>query len=213
VLLSGGIDSATALYLTKASNSVRAITFEYHGIARQEIRAAGEIATSAGVREHRYVRLPDLKEAEDIVGARFGRLPPTYIPLRNSIFYSFAASYAEEVRASLIVGGHNRDDERIFGDVGSAFFGNLERAFRSASPILRRNHIAISRPLREKSKPEVVELAVSLRVPLDLTWSCHRNGSQHCWHCDGCLGREKAFSVAGVSDPLALKRGGKLLKL
>jgi 7-cyano-7-deazaguanine synthase len=161
---------------------------------------------SAGVREHRFVRVPDLKEAGDIIGARFGRLPPTYVPLRNSIFYSFAASYAEEVGASLLVGGHNRDDEKVFEDVGSAFFRNLEGAFRAASPILRRNRIMISRPLREKSKPEVVRLAASLGVPLDLTWSCHRSGNSHCWHCDGCLARKRAFKAAGVPDPLSQKR-------
>jgi 7-cyano-7-deazaguanine synthase len=206
VLLSGGIDSATALYLTKPSNLVRAITFEYHGIARRELQAAREIGMSAGVREHRFVRLPDLKEASDIVGARFGRLPPTYIPLRNSIFYAFAASYAEEAGASLLVGGHNRDDEKVFEDVGPAFFRNLEGAFRAASPILRRNRIMISRPLREKSKPGVVRLAASLGVPLDLTWSCHRSGSRHCWLCDGCLARIRAFSASGVPDPLSQKR-------
>ena len=212
MLLSGGIDSATALYVTKASNSVRAITFEYHGMAGQELRAAREVGASAGVREHRFVRLPDLKEAGDIAGAKFGRLPPTYIPLRNSIFYSFAASYAEEVGASLIVGGHNRDDGKVFEDVGSAFFGDLARAFRAASPILRRSEITIWRPLKDRSKPEVIRLAVSLRVPLDLTWSCHRSGGHHCWHCGGCLARERAFTAAGVPDPLALKSGGKLLK-
>ena len=209
MLLSGGVDSATALYLTKGSNNVRAITFEYHGMARRELQAARRIAESAGVREHRLVRLPDLKEAGDI-GASFDRLPPTYIPLRNSIFYSFAASYAEEVGASLLVGGHNREDEKIFQDTGSAFFESLEGAFRAASPILRRNEIAISRPLREKSKPEVVTLAASLGVPLGLTWSCHRSGSLHCWRCDGCLARRKAFSLAGVSDPLAPRSRGKI---
>ncbi len=212
MLLSGGIDSATALFLTKVSYAVRAITFEYHGIAKQELRAAGRIAASAGVREHRFVRLPDLKEAGDIVGARFGGMPSTYIPLRNSIFYSFAASYAEEVSASLIVGGHNKDDGKVFEDVGSPFFRNLEGAFRAASPILRSSEITLSRPLKEKSKPEVVRLAASLRVPLDLTWSCHRSGRRHCWRCDGCLARRRAFTLAGVSDPLALRSGGKLLK-
>ena len=203
MLLSGGIDSATALYIIRASHLVRAITFKYHGIARRELQAAREIAGSAGVKEHRFVRLPDLKEAGDIAGARFGRLPPTYIPVRNSIFYSFAASYAEEVGASLLVGGHNRDDERVFEDVGSPFFRNLEGAFRAASPILRRNRITISRPLKEMSKPEVVQRAASLGVPLELTWSCHRSGRHHCWLCDGCLARKRAFGAAGVSDPLS----------
>ena len=212
MLLSGGIDSATALYLTRASSPMRAITFVYHGMAKGEIRSAREIASSAKVLEHRFVRLPDLREAGDFAGADFGGLPPTYIPLRNSIFYSFAASFAEEAGASLIVGGHNRDDEKVFDDVGSAFFTNLQGAFRAASPILRGNSIRISRPLAKKTKPEVIRLAAALHVPFGLTWSCHRSGDRHCWRCDGCLSRRRAFEAAGVSDPLAVGKRGKLLK-
>ena len=210
MLLSGGIDSATALWLTKAAGPVRALTFEYHGIARRELEAAGRIAAAAGVREHRVVRLPDLKEAGDIAGAKFPGLPPTYIPLRNSIFYSFAASYAEEEGASSIVGGHNRDDEEIFRDVRSGFFNALQAAFREASPMLR--GIRISRPLRTRSKRQVVRLAASLGVPLRLTWSCHRDGMEPCWECDGCLMRARSFRAAGVPDPLLSFEGRKLLK-
>ena len=212
MLLSGGIDSATALYLTRASAPVRALTFEYHGVARRELDAASRVAAAAGVGEHRVVRLPDLREAGDMAGARFEGVPPTYIPLRNSIFYSFAASYAEEVGASSIVGGHNRDDGKIFDDVSSGFFGALEKAFREASPTLRRSRIRISRPLRAKSKPQVIGLAASLGVPLELTWSCHRDSDEHCWRCDGCLMRKESFKAAGVPDPLVTAEGGKLLK-
>jgi 7-cyano-7-deazaguanine synthase len=211
VLLSGGIDSATALYLTKAAGPVRALTFEYHGIARRELEAARKIAASAGVSEHRMVRLPDLREAGDI-GVKFAGLPSTYIPLRNSIFYSFAASYAEEVGASSVVGGHNKDDEKTFHDVGSGFFAALEEAFREASPALRARRIRISRPLKSKSKPQVVRLASSLGVPLELTWSCHRDGRGHCWECNGCLTRRESFARAGVPDPLVSLEGRKLLK-
>lgn len=211
MLLSGGIDSATALYTTRRSFRVKTLTFEYHGIARQELDSARSIGTVAGVDEHRFVRLPDLKEAGDM-GMKFGRLPPTYIPLRNSIFYSLAASYAEEAGASLIVGGHNRDDERIFDDVSVGFFAALERAFRESSPRLRKTRVRISRPLREMSKTQVIRLAASLDVPLRLTWSCHRDGAEHCWKCPGCLMRSRSFAEAGVADPLVPAGGGKLLK-
>lgn len=206
MLLSGGIDSAAALYFTRRTHQVRAITFVYHGIARQELDSARAIGAQAKVHEHRFVRLPDLKEAGDI-GMSFGRLPPTYIPLRNSIFYSFGASYAEEVGAQLIVGGHNRDDERIFDDVSPRFFHALERAFEEASPALRRARVRISRPLKGRSKPQVIKLAASLGVPFGLTWSCHRDGTKHCWECQGCLTRTRSFSEAGVTDPLLPSRG------
>jgi 7-cyano-7-deazaguanine synthase len=160
------------------------------------------IAKRAGVVEHRLVRLPDLKEAGEIRGANFEGLPPTYIPLRNSIFYSFAASYAEETGAGGVVGGHNRDDAAIFEDVGDLFFDNLQKALLASSARLRSMRFQILRPLKRKSKVQVLELADSLGVPLELTWSCHRDGGAHCWNCPGCEGRRSAFVKAGVPDPL-----------
>jgi len=205
VLLSGGIDSATALCLTKRTHTVRAITFEYHGVARRELEAARAVANKLGVVEHRVVRLPDLKEAADIPGFDRGMLPPTYIPLRNSVFYSLAASVAEESGAELIVGGHNKDDAKIFHDVSSKFFAAQQAAFRAASPVLRRNRVSISRPLRLKTKVQVIALANELRVPFELTWSCHREGMKHCWSCPGCVSRRESFAKAGVADPLSPK--------
>jgi 7-cyano-7-deazaguanine synthase len=203
VLLSGGIDSATALYLSRGMYAMRAITFEYSRIAAQELRAARAVAKRAGVLEHRIVRLPDLKEACDIPGDGFEGLPPTYIPLRNAIFYSFAASYAEEVGAAAIVGGHNRDDKAVFEDVRSEFFRLIQRAFLSGSAGLRKNRLRIVRPLEHMSKVEVIRQAASLKVPLELTWSCQKDGALHCWDCPGCETRTKSFMKAGVHDPIS----------
>ena len=210
MLLSGGVDSATCLYLIRAHHAVRALTFEYHGIAARELQSAKAIAAEAGVVEHRLTRLPDLREAADIPGARFPGLPPTYIPLRNSIFYSIAAAYAEETGAGSIVGGHNRDDSGVFRDVSPEFFTTLERAFWAGSAVLRRNKTRIVRPLKNRTKVQVVRLAASLKVPLELTWSCHRDGSEHCWRCDGCASRRDSFTKAGVKDPLDPQREGKI---
>ena len=203
MLLSGGIDSATALYLTKKTQGVRALTFEYMGIAQSELTAAKAIASRAGIIEHRMVRLPDLKEAADIPGFGPPGLPPTYIPLRNGIFYAFAASYAEETGAAYIVGGHNEDDTKVFADVSPEFFGSLQRAFWSGSRILRKNRLEIAQPLKRLKKPAVIRLAASLGVPFELTWSCHRDSEEHCWKCDGCLTRKRCFKEAGIVDPLA----------
>jgi len=202
VLLSGGLDSATALYLTKSKVDVRAITFVYHGIAQNELDSAKALGSRAGLMEHRLVRLPDLMEAGDMTGFKLRGLPPSYIPMRNSIFYSFAASYAEETGADLIVGGHHRDDRKVFDDVSPEFFGTLEAAFRVGSPVLRRNRVSISLPLSKMSKVEVVGLGASLGVPFELTWSCHRDRRKHCWRCQGCATRKTAFQSAGVEDPL-----------
>ena len=210
MLLSGGVDSATALFLTRVTQRVRALTFEYKGIARSEIAASKAIAFRAGVLEHRIVRLPDLKEVTDIPGFRPSGLPPTYIPLRNSIFYGFAASYAEETGAESIVGGHNRDDLAVFADVSPEFFSSLQRAFWNGSRILWKNRLKIVRPLKRLRKPAVIRLGASLGVPFELTWSCHRDSEKHCWRCDGCVSRVRCFKEAGIADPLAGTRLEKI---
>lgn len=166
------------------------------------MQAAKDIATGVGVVEHRIVRLPDLKEAGDIQRFRPGRHPPTYIPLRNGIFYAFAGSYAEETGAAYIVGGHNRDDQEVFEDVSPSFFEAMGNVLTEGSRTLRKNRVTILRPLQEKRKAEVVRLAAELEVPLGLTWSCHRDGDVHCWECPGCVSRRRSFQAAGIVDPL-----------
>jgi len=183
------------------------LTFEYYGMAKMELEAAKRVSSAAGVREHRVVRLPDLRESGDICRSVFGRVPSTYIPMRNCIFYSLAASYAEEVGASCIVGGHNKDDSAVFADAAPAFFKQLERTLWAGSPRLRKWRTRISLPLSGKTKPQVIRLAASLRVPLWLTWCCHRNGSRPCWKCAGCRGRTAAFREAGITDPLSPAQG------
>jgi 7-cyano-7-deazaguanine synthase len=152
------------------------------------------------------VRLPDLKEAADL-GNRFEGFPPTYIPERNAIFYSLAASYAEEIGAERLIGGHNLDDLGVFKDTSGDFFAKLEAMLKASSTRPRNGRFRILRPLSSHTKPEVVLLALSLGVPLELTWSCHRGGESPCWECEGCRVRIASFEKAGVQDPLMGSHG------
>jgi len=155
------------------------------------------------------VRVPDLREAGDIAGSReLSRrsVPTTYVPMKNAIYYSLAAAFAEEKGAGCIIGGHNADDRRLFEDTSEEFFGSLQKALTAGSPRLRRNGLKILRPLKDLGKAEVVALAAGIGVPLELTWSCHRAGAEHCWRCDGCRRRVEAFAAAGVEDPLKSKK-------
>jgi 7-cyano-7-deazaguanine synthase len=175
----------------------------YDGTSKGELRAARSLARVGGASEHREVRLPDLREAEDIEGAAFPGKPPSYIPMRNSLFYSLGASYAEERMATRIIGGHNRDDLETFEDAGNEFFSKLQAAFWAGSTILKRCETRIERPLRTRTKPEVLKYALRLGVPFERTWSCHANGRRHCWRCAGCSSRARAFAEARIRDPLA----------
>jgi 7-cyano-7-deazaguanine synthase len=172
-------------------------------MAEGELRAARRLGEAAGVGDHRIFSMPELREVGDIGSLeRLAGLPSTYIPMKNSIYYNVAAAFAEEVGASRVVGGHNRDDRAVFEDTSDEFFRNLQRTLRSGSARLREQDFRIWRPLRTMSKAEVVALASRLGVPLGDTWSCHRAGRTHCWECEGCLGRNRAFRQAGVTDPL-----------
>jgi 7-cyano-7-deazaguanine synthase len=202
VLLSGGIDSATSLYQAKKDGyEIRALTITFHRIAEGEVAAARALAKSAKVKEHRMVGVPELREAGDVQGLKHPGLPATYIPQRNTIFYGVAASYAEEIGADAIIGGHNWDDQLIFDDATNEYFDRLQEVFWTASRVLRTRETAILRPLMALSKPDVIRLAASLRVPLELTWSCHREGKVPCWSCDGCRSRRRNFLIAGIPDP------------
>lgn len=172
------------------------------------MEAARLLGRRVGVLEHRFVRIPELREAGDITGSKAlskKAVPPTYIPMKNAIYYSLAAAYAEEKGSDCIIGGQNGDDRRLFEDTSEEFFASLQKTVSASSPRLRKRGLKILRPLKDKSKSEVVALAAGMGVPLELTWSCHRSGEEHCWRCDGCKRRMEAFEAAGVKDPLSKK--------
>jgi 7-cyano-7-deazaguanine synthase len=155
------------------------------------------------------MRIPELREAGDITGSRElsrDAVPPTYIPMKNAVYYSLAAAFAEEKGSNYIIGGHNKDDRRLFEDTSEEFFAGLRKTMWASSPRLRRRGLKILRPLKDMAKPEVVAFAARLGVPLELTWSCERAGEEHCWRCDGCRRRKEAFEAAGVHDPLRSKK-------
>jgi 7-cyano-7-deazaguanine synthase len=155
------------------------------------------------------VRAPELREAGDIECSRVlsrKAVPPTYIPMKNAIYYSLAAAFAEEKGSDRIIGGQNGDDRRVFEDTSEEFFASLQKTITASSPRLRGRGLKLLRPLKDMTKPEVVAMAAGMRVPLELTWSCHRAGGEHCWRCDGCARRVEAFEAAGVQDPLRLRK-------
>jgi 7-cyano-7-deazaguanine synthase len=167
------------------------------------------VGKAGGVVEHRFVSIPELKEAGEMRGSKdpsWMAVTPTYIPMKNAIYYSLAAGYAEEKGSDLIIGGHNADDARVFEDTSEEFFADLRKTLYAASPRFRTNGLVILRPLKDLSKPKVVKLAAEVGVPFELTWSCNRGGELHCWKCEGCAQRRQAFEEAGITDPLKPKK-------
>jgi len=206
VLLSGGIDSTTALYLTRQDAAeIFTLNMVYAKSLDREAEASRQLAVAAGVKEHLSIYLPFFKDIE----SRF-HPPPSqtissaYLPARNIVFYGVAAAYAEALCAEKIVFGSNSDDAKELPDAGATFIQRMNELVRIGTRAGNEGRtIQIVNPLINHGKTEVLKLALQLKVPLQLTWSCYEDGSIPCRRCRGCLTRLKAFQELGIADPLS----------
>ena len=213
VMLSGGLDSATCLYWAKEKFSdISAITFNYFGRLVQEKRAAAKLAKGAGVAELIQVDLPFVKEASDFYDGRLKRQDPdalwsSYVPARNLMFYSIAAHYAEYLGTRWIIGGHNLHDVKFFKDASKDYIEKLNALFKEGCLLCNGEACKILLPLSEMGRKEIIRLAIKLKIPIEHTWSCHREGDAHCGLCYACKQRLEAFGSLGLKDP-AFKQSG-----
>lgn len=205
VLLSGGIDSAVALWDVKSrSPDAHAVTFHYHDRAPGEIEATHVLARAAGV-PLRVVEMPWLREAGDLddPGPLLADAPEGYVPARNLVFYSVAAHVAESLGLCTIVGGHHGEDAALFPDASPSFFERFEGLARLGVWSYRKRPLRVELPLRGLTKLEVIRRAIELDVPLPLTWSCYGTGERSCGRCRSCRERRDAFAALGREDPIA----------
>ena len=213
VLLSGGLDSATTLYYALSLGyDVRALIFNYGQRHRRELKSAKAVARAAGVPfEVVTISLPWKGSAlldrtirvPRNLGARKEAIPVTYVPARNIIFVSFAASFAEAVGARAIFIGANAIDYSGYPDCRPEFFAAFQTALdRSLKAGVEKRKIRILMPLIRKTKAGIVRLGRRLKVPYEKTWSCYNNFAKPCGECDSCRLRARGFKAAGMIDPL-----------
>lgn len=209
ILLSGGIDSATCLWWARQRAwQLYALSFHYHLRHEREIEASRHLARAAAVVEHREVALPFLREVKDLSLSeahplrRRAGVSSAYVPGRNAVFYAVAASWAEELAATQIVGGHGKMDPRLFPDASPSFFALFNRLLREGSWFARGGSLHIVTPLATLDKVGILRLALRLGVPLDRTWSCYERGERHCGQCAACLARLRAFRSLRKADPV-----------
>lgn len=212
VMLSGGLDSATCLYWAKERYDVSAITFNYFGRLEREKTAAAAIAKKAGVASPVEIDVSFLKEASDFFrdggnsssnrfGAGSDMQAASYVPARNMIFYSIAAHYAEYMGVRWIIGGHNSHDVSFFKDASKSYIEKMNALFREGCLLCDGKAYEVVLPLADKDRAGVIKLAMDLGVPIELTWSCHRQGPSHCGQCYACRQRLEAFGSLGLQDP------------
>jgi len=214
VLLSGGLDSAVVLFLAKSRGfELIALSFNYGQRHNRELNAAKEIAKKAGVNQHQIVSLnmnswggssltDDSIDIEDGDTSRTD-IPVTYVPARNMIFLSVAASVAEANRAQDIFIGVSQVDYSGYVDCRQEFIDAMEKTINLGTVMGAEKNIPIKihAPFADMTKAEEIRLGMQLGVDFSLTWSCYRGGERPCGTCDSCLLRIKAFEEAGFEDP------------
>jgi 7-cyano-7-deazaguanine synthase len=217
VLLSGGVDSATALAMTKAAGRrCHALSFRYGQRHAVELTAAKHVAEALGVVEHRIIdidlgaiggsaltaAIPVPKgRSEEEIGAG---IPVTYVPARNTIFLAYAIAVAEVTGASEIVVGVNVLDSSGYPDCRPEWLAAMQEVARLGTKAgVERRGITMRAPLIRMSKAEIIRAGAALGVDYALTHSCYDPDASGaaCGACDSCQLRRRGFENAGVADP------------
>jgi 7-cyano-7-deazaguanine synthase len=225
VLLSGGLDSATALAIARDSGyRTCALSFRYGQRHDVELAAARRVAAALGAAEHLTVDI-DLRvfggsaltdqlavPHHDRVEELGDEIPVTYVPARNTIFLSFALAFAETRGATDVFIGVNALDYSGYPDCRPEYIAAFERMANLATKaaVEGGEPLTIHTPLIRLTKSEIIELGLSLGVDYSLTHSCYDPDSagRACGTCDSCLLREKGFRELGIVDPAtAFSRG------
>ena len=215
VLLSGGLDSTTALAVARSQGfECHALTVKYGQLHAVELDAARAVARAQGVRDHRVVEVDlsplaasALTRADvavpkdrslDEIGAP-GDVPATYVPARNTVLLALALAWAESLGARDLFVGVNVLDASGYPDCRPEFV----RAFEALAQVATRTGgFRVHAPLIELTKAQIVQLGARLGVDYAITHSCYDPvHGRACGRCDACALRRKGFAEAGVADP------------
>jgi 7-cyano-7-deazaguanine synthase len=221
-LLSGGLDSTTALAMAKQEGfACYCLAFDYGQRHVVELESARKVAAQLGAEEFRVAKIDlrvfggsaltsEIAVPKDRADQEMASgIPITYVPARNTIFLAFALAYAEVSGAADIFIGVNSIDYSGYPDCRPEFISAFERLANLATKagVEGASKFTVHMPLSQMTKADIVRKAAELSVDLSLTHSCYdpaANGAP-CGACDACILRAKGFEEAGMADP-ALRR-------
>ena len=219
ILLSGGIDSATAGAIAQQDGfDLYALTFRYGQRHELEIKAAKRVAAWLRVREHLTIdcdlraiggsaltdriKVPKGRSASDMAHG----IPITYVPARNTIFLSFGLAFAEKIEALDIFFGANQLDYSGYPDCRDEYIRAFEKMANLATKaaVEGKIQLKIHTPLIQMTKAEIITYGTQLGLDYTLTWSCYdpNMDGKACGLCDSCQLRLKGFKEAGFTDPI-----------
>lgn len=219
VLFSGGLDSTTCLALAVeryGADEVLALSVSYGQKHTKEIEAAKAVAAYYGVKlktldlaaifadsdcsllHGSSQEIPKESYAEQLTGTD-GKPVSTYVPFRNGLFLSSAASIALSNGCEVILYGAHADDAagNAYPDCSQDFNDAINRAIYLGSG----QQLRVEAPFVGKTKADVVAEGLRLHAPYHLTWSCYEGGEKPCGLCGTCRDRAAAFAANGVDDP------------
>ena len=219
VLFSGGVDSTTCLGLAVkkyGKENVIALSISYGQKHSKEIEAANAVAEYYGIEKidldlslifqfsdcsllkNSHEEIPHESYSEQLKKTD-GSPVSTYVPFRNGLFLSSAASIALSKGCGIIYYGAHSDDAagNAYPDCSAVFNDAMNTAIYEGSG----RQIKIEAPFVGMTKAEVVKTGLELGVPYELTWSCYEGGDKPCGVCGTCIDRAKAFELNGIKDP------------
>jgi 7-cyano-7-deazaguanine synthase len=219
ILLSGGIDSATAAAIAKQQGlELNALSFCYGQRHERELESARKVASFLQVQSHRIIEF-DLRAIggsalTDRIEVPKGRseteigqgIPVTYVPARNTIFLSFGLALAERIGSQDIFFGANQLDYSGYPDCREEYIRAFEQMANLATKagVEGKSRVKIHAPLLRMTKAEIISTGLKLGLDYGLTWSCYDplRDDRACGRCDSCQLRLKGFEVAGAVDPI-----------
>jgi 7-cyano-7-deazaguanine synthase len=218
VLLSGGLDSATAAGWARAQGfGLCALSVDYGQRHRVELDAARDVARSLGIARHVVVPIDlaafggsALVDASQPVpkgrsdAAIAAGIPVTYVPARNTVFLALALGMAEATGAEAIVLGVNAVDYSGYPDCRPEFIEAFARLAALATKAgVEGRPIEICAPLISMTKADIIRAGLAYGVDYGLTTSCYDPlpGGRPCGECDSCRIRAAGFAAAGAIDP------------
>jgi 7-cyano-7-deazaguanine synthase len=212
VLLSGGLDSATALAQARADGWTPIALSVFYGQRHQrELEAAKQIAHYFGVTEH-YILPIDLAQwggsaltnpaiPVPTSGVEPNTIPVTYVPGRNTVFIALALSLAEARGAEAVYLGINAVDYSGYPDCRPEYLNAFQNLVSLSCKVgIEGKPPRLVAPLIHDRKVDIVKKALALGVPIELTWSCYQGGERPCGVCDACRIRDQALMEAGRPD-------------
>ncbi len=216
ILLSGGLDSATALAAARADGfTCYTLAVDYGQRHRVELMAAEKVSKAGGAQSHKQIQmdlaafggssLTDDSMAVSDYDEKSTNVPLTYVPARNTIFLSTALAYAEVVGAEALYIGVTAVDYSGYPDCRQEFIDAFERLANLATvaAVEEGRLLKVKTPLINLSKAEIIQLGTKLGVDYALTVSCYQadDEGRACGRCDACYHRKMGFQQADIEDP------------